>query len=263
MKTTLFYYTGTGNSLWSARILASALGGTELSAMARRQNEVQTEADCIGLVFPVHMWGLPSPVIDFVQRLQPDPQKYYFALAVNAGQVSATLLQLAKLLSRRGIKLSSGFSLVLPSNYIPWGGPGPETEMNQRFSRVETKIKDRIVPLIQKQAIQPVDQGPLWQKILLTALYKMTFARIASMDKNFWVDEKCNSCTICARVCPAANIRLEQGKPQWQHHCEQCLACIQWCPQQAIQYGKKTPAYARYHHPAINVKDLIQNASRA
>jgi Pyruvate/2-oxoacid:ferredoxin oxidoreductase delta subunit len=263
MKTALFYYTGTGNSLWSARILADALGQTELWPMARMQNdEVQTGADSVGLVFPVHMWGVPEPVIRFVQRLQSDPAKYYFALAVNAGQVSATLLQLRRLLSHRHIQLSSGFSLVLPSNYIPWGGPGPETEMNRRFSRVESKIKELIAPVIQKQMIQAVEQGPLWQKVLLTALYKMTFARIPTMDHHFWVDEKCNACSICARLCPAANIRLESGRPVWQHHCEQCLACIQWCPQQAIQYGKKTPAYPRYHHPAIQLKDLLQSALR-
>ena len=29
MTTTIFYYTGTGNSLWTARRLASALGETQ------------------------------------------------------------------------------------------------------------------------------------------------------------------------------------------------------------------------------------------
>lgn len=33
-KTTLFYYTGTGNSLWIARLLAKELGNTELVSMS-------------------------------------------------------------------------------------------------------------------------------------------------------------------------------------------------------------------------------------
>jgi MinD superfamily P-loop ATPase len=85
----------------------------------------------------------------------------------------------------------------------------------------------------------------------------MTLKQVHKMDKDFWCDERCNACGICARICPANNIELKEGSPAWQHHCEQCLACIQWCPQQSIQFGKKTPAYERYHHPDIALKDMI------
>ena len=50
-------------------------------------------------------------------------------------------------------------------------------------------------------------------------------------------------------------------KPTWNHHCEQCLACIQWCPEEAIQYGKKTPQYERYHHPEIQLKDMLKKGT--
>ena len=77
------------------------------------------------------------------------------------------------------------------------------------------------------------------------------------MDKSFWVDEKCNACAICRSICPCGNIALEAGKPVWLHHCEQCLACIQWCPREAIQFGKKTPRYERYHHPEVTLQDML------
>ena len=35
MKTIIFYYTGTGNSLWSARLLAEHLGNTEIQPLHR------------------------------------------------------------------------------------------------------------------------------------------------------------------------------------------------------------------------------------
>jgi len=82
------------------------------------------------------------------------------------------------------------------------------------------------------------------------------------MDRDFWTDNKCNGCEICGRVCPVGNIVFESGKPAWQHRCEQCLACIQWCPQEAIQYGKKTPAYERYHHPEVKLKDMTGAGGR-
>ncbi len=82
-------------------------------------------SDCngrTGLVFPVHIWGLPRRVVDFASRLALKPSEYYFALAVNAGQVAATLLQLQRLMLRSGLRLAGGFDIPMPSNYIPWGG---------------------------------------------------------------------------------------------------------------------------------------------
>ena len=123
MKTTIYYYTGTGNSLWSARKLSDALTDTQLVSITNASVDIiHSTSERIGLVFPVHIWGLPSLVVDFVNRLEIDPSKYYFAVAVNAGQVAATLIQLQTLMQARGLNLSSGFSLNLPSNYIPWRG---------------------------------------------------------------------------------------------------------------------------------------------
>ena len=84
----------------------------------------------------------------------------------------------------------------------------------------------------------------------------MTTPYIPKMDKKFWIDEECNSCGICEKVCPAANILMKEGKPVWQKQCQQCLACIQWCPKESIQYGKKTSEYKRYHHPEIKLKEM-------
>jgi ferredoxin len=79
---------------------------------------------------------------------------------------------------------------------------------------------------------------------------------LGEKDKNFIVDEKCNSCGICETVCPVSNIKMVDGKPQWQHKCQQCLACIHFCPTIAIQYGKKTMKRKRYHQPEVTIKDI-------
>jgi MinD superfamily P-loop ATPase len=91
----------------------------------------------------------------------------------------------------------------------------------------------------------------------LTALNRLVFPRVPSLDKGFWSDEKCNGCGICRQVCPCGNIALEGDKPVWQHRCEQCLSCIQWCPREAIQYGKKTPGYTRYRHPQVTLGEMV------
>jgi Pyruvate/2-oxoacid:ferredoxin oxidoreductase delta subunit len=161
----------------------------------------------------------------------------------------------------RGLLLSSGFELAMPSNYIPWGGPGPEAVQIRRIAAARDKI-GLIAAAISAREKRPVEKGPLWQNIVFTGFNRLSFSRVPEMDKGFWVDEKCNTCGICKTVCPCGNIDLKTGRPVWLHHCEQCLACIQWCPQEAIQFGKKTPRYKRYHHPEVTLQEMIAAATR-
>jgi ferredoxin len=256
MKTVIYYYTGTGNSLWTARYVAEKIGNADLIPIKKRNPGSLEIYDSIGFVFPVHMWGVPAPVMEFLKQIEFDPSKYYFAYAVNAGQVSRTLIQLKGILESKGIDLQAGYDIILPSNYIPWGGPGPVEKLQKRYNAAAKKINDS-VKTISSKGKDPIDKGPLWQRIIFTALYKMTYKMIPKMDGDFWVDNNCNSCGICAKVCPVSNISMDSGKPLWHHKCEQCLACIQWCPKVSIQYGKKTPAYPRYHHPEVKVKDVM------
>jgi len=258
MSTLIYSYTGTGNSLWTARAIAGELGGAEVVSISLAAGGQEADgADVLGLVFPVHMWGVPHRVLGFVDTLAGMRPGYVFAVAVNAGQVSGTLVQLKAVLAGRGIELAAGFSVVMPSNYIPWGGPGTEEKCAARFAAARGKAAG-IAAAVRDRRIMPVEKGPLWQRVLFTALYRMSFNHVPEMDKGFWVDEKCNSCGICRDVCPAANITLGEGRPVWNHRCEQCLACIQWCPREAVQYGKKTPKYQRYHHPEVSVKDMMR-----
>jgi ferredoxin len=256
MKMQLYVYTGTGNSLWVARQLASELKGAFLEFMPYLSKDSKVQADAVGIIFPVHIWGLPARVIEFIKRLKVTPTTYLFAVAVNAGQPAATLLQLRRLMATRKLSLSLGYSVVMPSNYIPWGGPGPLAAQRQLFREARGKIKT-IARQVAGGERHTVDRGPLWQNILFSLLYKLSFRQVRTMDKKFWADDQCNNCGICAQVCPAANIAMRKGKPTWRHRCEQCLACLQWCPQEAIQYGEKTAQYQRYHHPEVRLQDML------
>jgi ferredoxin len=259
MKTKLYVYTGTGNSLWVARKLASELKRASIEFMPLPQKAFKIQAEAVGIIFPVHIWGLPSRVIQFVNHLKVKAGTFLFAVAVNAGQPAATLIQLQRLMACRGLSLSLGYSIVLPSNYIPWGGPGPKGEQQKLFGEARKKMRV-IAPKVRQEERGKMDRGPLWQNIFFSLLYRLSFRHVHKMDKKFWTDEKCNGCQICSKVCPAANIEMANEKPVWLHRCEQCLACLQWCPREAIQYGEKTVRYERYHHPEVALKDMLGQA---
>ena len=262
MKTTIYFYTGTGNSLWTARKLSETLGDTELIPITfAGEKPIHPDSENIGLIFPVHIWGIPLRVVDFLNRLETDPAKYYFAVAVNAGQVAATLIQLKTLLQEKNINLSAGFSICLPSNYIPWGGAIGQEKQQNKFNEALDKIS-RIAASIREKEKKAPEKGPGWQNIFFSTIYRLSFPQVPKMDKSFFTDEKCTSCGICEKICPTQNILITHGKPIWQHHCEQCFACLQWCPEEAIQYGRGTAKKKRYHQPEIKLSDMLANVPK-
>jgi ferredoxin len=258
MENTIFYYTGTGNSLWVARTLVEMLGDAQLVSISKwMKDKNPIFSPNIGVVFPVHMWGVPSPIIKFISEIKTLSPQYIFAVAVDADQAANTLVQLKNIFKKNGMNLNCGYEIKLPTNYIPWGGAEPREKQEAKFDLAKRKFPG-IISTIKNKETRPVDKGSLWERGLFTLIYKFSYAQIPKMDGKFWVDGKCNQCGICSKVCQAENIVLVEGKPTWNHRCEQCLACIQWCPQKAIQYGTKTQAYARYHHPEIQLKDMLK-----
>ena len=244
--------------MWIARALARELGNTEIVPVTDPDPQKRIlDSTVIGMVFPVHIWGVPRRVLKFLEDIKSASPEYIFAVAVNGGQVSNTLVQLKKFMESKDLFLSNGWSIQMPSNYIPWGGPGSEAAQGRLFGAAAQKAS-LIAEDIRERVEAFPEKGPLWQRIIFTGLYKLTFPMVPKMDSKFWVDQRCNQCGVCAEVCPAGNIEIKEGRLVWHNQCEQCLACIQWCPQEALQYGKKTPAYKRYHHPEILLKDIIK-----
>ena len=86
----------------------------------------------------------------------------------------------------------------------------------------------------------------------------MTFpGKRGDCDNMFNVSDSCTGCGICAKVCPAKNITLSDGRPVFRHRCEHCIACVHCCPAAAIDYGK-SKGRARYVHPEVGVNGLIE-----
>ena len=258
MKTTIFYFSGTGNSLKVARDLAEKLGESEIIPIAKIiDDNIDLSAERIGIVFPVYMWGIPLIVRRFVGKLGNNPEKYFFAVVTCGGASANTLKQMEDILKKQGNRLSSGFVVYMPSNYIPMGNALSENEQKKRFDKCNEKLKE-IVDIVSKCERNKIEVGSLLARIILSGVInKVSAPQIPKMDKSFWVAEDCNGCGICSKVCPAKNIKLDTGRPEWLHKCEQCLSCIQWCPKEAIQYGKKTIGKKRYRHPDVKLKDVI------
>ena len=74
-------------------------------------------------------------------------------------------------------------------------------------------------------------------------------------DKSFIVNEACIKCGICAKICPADNIKVTNHVEDL-HHCEGCLGCLHGCPENAIHL-KNEQSEVRYRNAGVSLKELI------
>lgn len=263
MATHLYWFSGTGNSLWLARQLAARLGDAGIFPMLGAEGKAPPAADAVGVVFPVYVGSVPSPVRDFLERLARERHPYVFAVCNSGGMAGGTLNQTRRLLAENGIDLALGYALVMPANYTPFGEAEPEAKQTSKMEKAQARL-DAIAEDVKQKRTGHIETANLVVDGLLRCVGGLIFPSLVKEDKHYTADDTCVSCGLCEKVCPVGNIEMRDGRPAWKHVCAQCWACVQWCPQEAIQYkGARTRGKKRYHHPDITAADMETQAAGA
>jgi ferredoxin len=263
MKTTIYYFSATGNSLNIARNIAVELGDTELVSIARSLDleSIETPAERIGLIFPVFAWGVPRIVVDFLEKVSLSNKRYIFGIATCVAIPGNTLKELKKTLKLRKINLDAAFAV-----------------RSGRSSLMKLNILDKIIKVLDTRRKKIKTDNQREQELILairsfirnkpetsswaanlfgTMFHEMGLKSFRSADKDFVIRESCKGCGNCAKICPRCNITIKNGRPEFHHNCELCHACIQWCPNFAIQHRNFDINLPQYHHPAVRMCDMI------
>jgi formate hydrogenlyase subunit 6/NADH:ubiquinone oxidoreductase subunit I/flavodoxin len=270
----IYYFSGTGNSLVVARDIAEKTNGKLISiASLINEESIRTEADVIGLVFPVFYatndCGIPLIIGRFVSKLENLGSKYIFAVCTCGYMPGTTIANLGKAIESRGGKLAAGFTVRMSNKKL--------AERKQQKMRVKREKKlEAICDYVNARKEGKFETRGLLRKILLAplrALEKPVFMHrykklsgtsrksfselIPLADASFRTNSDCTGCGTCARVCSVNNIKMVDGKPVWLHHCETCYACYAWCPKNAIQ-GDIVAYNDWYRHPEVNLSDMVR-----
>lgn len=246
----IYYFTGTGNSLQIAKDLKRELSEARLKKIAEYKGE-QVTADSVGVVFPVYNWGAPIIVREFLQKLNVRKGIYLYAIANYGGLPGKAIDQCKEELETRGFRLSAGFLVQMPGNYILGYGAKSDKKQKKLFQKEKVKIQ-RIAPIIKQKKTKKIEKSHTIVDRIFNNHYYKEVTEFHAGDCNFHVNASCVNCGLCANHCPVNNIMMTKDGPKWQHHCERCLACLQSCPKEAIDFKDMTKGKKRYVNPQMS-----------
>ncbi len=248
----IFYFTGTGNSKWIAGQIAEALEDQAVNLMTVDPKAYHfSEKDYLGIVFPVYAYAAPEPVTEFVQKLEPNGA-FTFTVC-NYSNVTGHAMQR---LSEEGMHMNSGYGLLMPDNTTVIGSTYDTEETTlkklsdakERLDAIIQRIKAKEVGVF--ESIEGENPEENSEKMLTVFREKRSFTAPFHVT-----EDKCVSCGLCERICPAKAIELKDGRPVWvKEKCYVCAGCINRCPKEAIEYGGKSQGKYRYTFEKYNRK---------
>lgn len=273
MDKVIYYFSGTGNSLRAARVIAGEIGGARLCSMRSDPAEAAApETGIVGFVCPSYEWDVPEPVRSFIQRLPVSPEAYTFLVVTCVAIHGRCFETVDALLRQKGSRLHYGRALHCVASQCVAYEPFPPARLMVPWSEKKAGRIGREVSRRRERAYPTMSPLSKW-------LYPRLMVPLLDLqqeyDKGFYVSSACTGCEICRRVCPCGNITFSRERPIWNHACTGCNACVVYCPVKAVQF--QTPAAyvrldsfitrrlglpekrTRYHNPYITAADLMKN----
>lgn len=257
MGVKVFYFSSTGNSLYVAKRLGEKLGECELISIPKACKENIFEYNCEKaiIIFPLHSFGLPIIVDEFISNLKLNKEAYVFAIQVTGGGSSNnSFIKVNELLSiNNNLELSNSIEIKYISNYIRSGRNATLERAQISLDNNEWKI-DKTIQMIEEKQIEEISKS---RNIIYSYFYDSWRFKYKNKDKKFKVNENCVGCKTCKKICPVNNIELNDTRPTWNGKCIDCMACINNCPKNAINIGRSTIKKNRYRNPYIKLNELI------
>lgn len=256
----IYYYSATGNSRYAALSLARRLLTKAIDIISPEASEtVPEEGESIGFVFPVYCWGVPPVVKAFItqsgERLQRSP--YVWSVCTCGDEAGIAMKVFSHYIKKlRGTGADALFSLIMPNTYVllPGFDVDKKAVEEKKLSDAPGRIEEISLILENRtRGVYDVHQGTA--AALRTRLIFPLFRRWGISPKLWHAAETCIGCAKCSRICPAHNIVMENGRPEWGKNCYSCCACFHICPVKAVGYGKLTRGKSQYIFP--NGEDVL------
>ncbi len=246
----IFYFTSTGNSLALAKQFDAEL--YSIPQLLKTNEHLIFEDTKIGFIFPTYAYSTPQLVINFLQRITLK-SPYIFVVTTNEGGTGGAISQFIKAATNNNITISYSNSLTTIGNYLPLSAMEKNNTI-ANLSRAEASTKIIVNEILSNT--KSLKNNNLLLGSFASGLSKL-FDRFARKTaKSFVVENHCNTCGTCGKVCPKNNI-VVSDTVSFNNKCISCYGCTHNCPQNAIRVkGEKSKS--RYRNIAVSLNDIIE-----
>lgn len=269
MKMQIYYFSGTGNSLYIAREIHKRFPTSNLVPIINvlNSNKIEVNGDSVGFIFPVHAFTMPIPVKELLEKVTFNSTTYFFAVATRGGSPCNVFKDIDNMLKKKGKQLDSHFFVDMPNNFTHVAETPTKENIIELNSQAIKKLDtiEKIIKNKKKYQEKILNKSLLRKKILFPILSRYLHkSRYMHTDKKFYVESNCTGCGLCSKICLSNKIEFNGNKPHWidETACLFCFACLNYCPHKAIQIrGSKSVVKGRYQHPDVTSNDISMQKS--
>ena len=249
----VFYFTGTGNSLY----IAKQIEREPISIPQIMQREcLEFTAERIGIVAPVYGHEVPTMVKEFLRKSVFYTNYFYMILTYGNRHGGAAELA-KKLCDECGVSVNYINVILMADNWLP----GFDMDEQKKIDKKVEENMDKILSDLAKRKnmiseVTDIDR----------AAHQQFLDRMSQMPADVWqhllrVTENCVGCGTCEKVCPSSSIHVVDGKAvHILGNCQTCLACAHACPQKAIQLTiPEANPDARYRNEHISLHEIMES----
>jgi len=228
MVTEIYYFSGTGNSLFVARELQKKIPDSVIIPIVGllHKDVIKTNGKAIGIVFPCHALTIPIAVKRFIRKIDVESAEYIFAIATRYGTVFRGFDIINKLLRKKNKHLNAQFILNMCHNEAPRSEKNYTVPSKSDILQIENTVLQEIDQIsnaiktqssfIEKDANVIIKSssnliiGLLTEKFVVSA---MNISEYIGGVNYFYHDNKCNGCGICEEVCLSKKIKIIEKEP--------------------------------------------------
>lgn len=246
----VLYYSGTGNSEYTAKRISNIIDDDCINLFDKLRNndfsEISSDKPFV-IVTPTYGWQIPHILRDWIINTQLSGNKNIYFVMTCGGDIGNAAKYLKKICQSKNMNFMGCAEIIMPENYIALFDVPENNEALAIIDKAEPIIDKTAQLILKNKHIDNTSVG-IFGKLkssIVNAVYYPVFLHA----KKFTVSDACVSCGKCADLCVMNNIKISNGRPEWEDNCTHCMACICSCPAEAIEYGSKSKGKPRYHCP--------------
>ena len=249
----IYYFSGTGNTLWSAEKIGEK-SGSEYKliniGIEAYKNTITLEADAIVFIFPAYAYGAPVIVRRFIKRavLKTAHISVFTTYGTSPG---GALAEIARILNKKNAAKAYYGRIPAVENYTAMFGPQKEKTIKKRLE-IQKLATDKAADAV----AQRLSNRVFTFRQLSVCVTMLFLLGIKIFYRMYRVSDTCDGCGTCEQICPVSAISIKNQKPSFSKRCEHCQGCLHWCPKSAITFGRVKPQTPRYHHPEISLEKI-------